>query len=221
MFALSRRVALLLVTNLAIVVLLGLVMRLTGLDYRVGAAGLNLPALLVFAAVIGFAGSFISLALSKTIAKWSTRAQVITAPRSESEKLLLATVADLAQRSGLRTPEVAVWPSDDPNAFATGMFRNSALVAVSTGLLARMDRRQVQAVLAHEIAHVANGDMVTLALVHGIVNTFVVFVARIVGFVVDRMVLRNERGYGIGYYASVIAAEIFLGFFASMVVAAY
>jgi heat shock protein HtpX len=221
MLALSRRVLLLVVTNLAIVVLLGVVMRVTGLDYRMGAAGLNLPGLLVFASVIGFAGSFISLALSKTIAKWSTKAQVITQPRTEGERWLVATVGELARRSGIRAPEVAVWPSDDPNAFATGMFRNSALVAVSTGLLARMDRRQVEAVLAHEVAHVANGDMVTLALVQGVVNTFVVFFARVIGFVVDKMVLREERSYGLGYYATVIVSEIFLGILASMIVAAY
>lgn len=215
-----KRVALFIATNLAVLVVLSVVLRLLGVDRILdeSGTGLNYEALLVFSAVIGFGGSFISLALSKWMAKRSTGAQVITQPRNDAEAWLLSTVTRQAQQAGIDTPEVAIYDSPDMNAFATGARRNSALVAVSTGLLRGMSRDEVQAVLAHEISHVANGDMVTLTLVQGVLNTFVIFLSRVVGHVVDRVILKNERGMGIGYFVSVLVAQVVLGILASIIV---
>lgn len=215
-----KRVALFMATNLAVLVVLSVVLRLLGVDRILdeSGTGLNYEALLVFSAVIGFGGSFISLALSKWMAKRSTGAQVITQPRNDAEAWLLSTVTRQAQQAGIDTPEVAIYDSPDMNAFATGARRNSALVAVSTGLLRGMSRDEVEAVLAHEISHVANGDMVTLTLVQGVLNTFVIFLSRVVGHVVDRVILKNERGMGIGYFVSVLVAQVVLGILASIIV---
>ena len=215
-----KRVALFVATNLAVLVVLSIVLRLLGVDRILdeSGTGLNYEALLVFSAVIGFGGSFISLALSKWMAKRSTGAQVITQPRNDAEAWLLSTVTRQAQQAGIDTPEVAIYDSPDMNAFATGARRNSALVAVSTGLLRGMSRDEVEAVLAHEISHVANGDMVTLTLVQGVLNTFVIFLSRVVGHVVDRVILKNERGMGIGYFVSVLVAQVVLGILASIIV---
>jgi heat shock protein HtpX len=213
-----KRIVLFLLTNLAVMVVLSLVCDLLGVNQALAANGLNLGALLVFSAVIGFGGAFISLLLSKTMAKWSTGAQVISTPRSESETWLLATVKRLADKAGIAMPEVAMYDGE-PNAFATGAFKNSALVAVSTGLLNAMSREEIEAVLGHEVAHVANGDMVTLTLIQGVVNTFVVFLARVVGSIVDKMVFRTERGFGPGYYITVLVCQIVFGVLASIIVA--
>ena len=186
-----KRIVLFLITNLAVMVVLSIVVDVLGLNQALAANGLNLGALLVFSAVIGFGGAFISLLLSKTMAKWSTGAQVIAAPRNENETWLLATVKRLADKAGIAMPEVAMYEGE-PNAFATGAFKNSALVAVSTGLLNAMSREETEAVLGHEIAHVSNGDMVTLSLIQGVVNTFVVFLARIIGTIVDKTVFRTD-----------------------------
>ena len=214
-----RRVALFIATNLAVIFVLSIVLRLLGIDsIQTQQGDINYEALLVLSAVIGFGGSFISLAMSKWMAKRATRAQVIEQPRNATESWLLTTVQQQAQKAGIDTPEVAIYDSPDMNAFATGMRRNAALVAVSTGLLRSMPKEEVEAVLAHEVSHVANGDMVTLALVQGVVNTFVVFLSRIVGHIVDRVILKNENGYGIGYFASVIIAQLVLGILASTIV---
>ena len=215
-----KRVALFLATNLAVLLVLSVVLRLLGVDRILdeSGTGINYEALLVLSLVIGFGGSFISLALSKWMAKRSTGAQVITQPRNEVEAWLLNVVERQSRQAGIATPEVAIYPAPDMNAFATGARRNNALVAVSTGLLQNMPRDEVEAVLAHEISHVANGDMVTLTLVQGVVNTFVIFLSRIVGHVIDRVVLRNEQGYGIGYFVSVLVAQLVLGIFASIIV---
>jgi heat shock protein HtpX len=213
-----KRVVLFLLTNLAVLVVLSIVTNLLGLNQALAANGLNLGALLLFSAIIGFGGAFISLLISKTIAKWSTGAQVISEPRSEAETWLLATVKKLADRAGVAMPEVAIYEGE-PNAFATGAFKNSALVAVSTGLLNAMSREEIEAVLGHEMAHVANGDMVTLTLIQGVVNTFVVFLARVVGSIVDKTVFRTERGTGPGYYVTVLVCEIVFGVLASIIVA--
>ena len=215
-----KRIALFVATNLAVIFVLSIVLRLLGVDRILdeSGTGLNYEALLILSLVIGFGGSFISLAMSKFMAKRSTGAQVITQPRNSAESWLLATVERQARDAGIDTPEVAVYNSPDMNAFATGMRRNSALVAVSTGLLQNMRRDEVEAVLAHEVSHVANGDMVTLALVQGVVNTFVIFLSRVVGHIIDRAVLRNESGHGIGYFVSVLVAQVVLGFLASIIV---
>jgi heat shock protein HtpX len=213
-----KRIVLFLVTNLAVVLVLSIVLRVLGIDRVVEENGLNVTALLVFSLIVGFTGSIISLLLSKTMAKWSTGAQVIEQPRNESEAWLVETVRRLAQKAGVAMPEVAIYEGE-PNAFATGAFKNSALVAVSTGLLQSMNKEEVEAVLGHELAHVTNGDMVTLALIQGVVNTFVVFLARVVGFFVDKTVFRTERGIGPGYYITVIVCEIVFGILASIVVA--
>lgn len=213
-----KRIVLFLVTNLAVMLVLSVVLRVLGLDRVVQANGLNVGALLAFSFVVGFTGAIISLLLSKTMAKWSTGAQVIVEPRNEAEAWLVETVRRLAQKAGVSMPEVAIYEGE-PNAFATGAFKNSALVAVSSGLLQSMNKEEVEAVLGHELAHVANGDMVTLTLIQGVVNTFVVFLARIVGFFVDRAVFRTERGTGPGYYITVIVCEIAFGILASMIVA--
>ncbi len=214
------RILLFLATNLAVIVLASLTFRLLGFESILQANGvdLNLTALLVFCALIGFGGSFISLLISKQMAKWSTGAKVIETPRNDAERWLLDTVQRLASKAGIGMPEVAVFPMAEPNAFATGASRDRALVAVSAGLLENMRPEEVEAVLGHEIGHVANGDMVTLTLIQGVVNTFVLFLARIAGFFVDRVVLKNERGLGIGYFVTTIVAEIVLGVLASAVV---
>ena len=215
-----KRVALFVATNLAVVLVLSIVLRLLGVDQILdeSGAGINYEALLILSVVIGFGGSFVSLAMSKWMAKRSTGARVIDTPANSAESWLLATVERLARDAGIEPPEVAVYDSPDMNAFATGARRNSALVAVSTGLLQGMRKDEVEGVLAHEISHVANGDMITLALVQGVVNTFVIFLSRIVGHIIDRVVLRNERGYGIGYFVSVIVAQLVLGVLASIIV---
>ena len=180
--------------------------------------GLNLGALLALSAVIGFTGAIISLLISKPMAKWQTGAQVITQPANADERWLFDTVAKLSAKAGIRTPEVAIYEGE-PNAFATGAFKNSALVAVSTGLLSTMEPEEVEAVLAHEVAHVANGDMVTMTLIQGVVNTFVVFLSRIVGYLVDKQLNRNGNGQGIGYFVTSIVCQILFGILASMIVA--
>ena len=213
-----KRIGLFLATNLAIMLVLSVVVNLFGLTAYTQEAGLNLPGLLAICAVMGATGSFISLALSKWMAKRSTGARVITAPNTEAERWLVSTVEDLAQRAGIGMPEVAVYDAPDANAFATGMNRNKALVAVSTGLLQSMDRNEVRAVLAHEVSHVANGDMVTLALIQGVVNTFVMFVARVVGHTIDKVVLGNRDGPGLAYMGIVLALDLVLGVLASTIV---
>jgi heat shock protein HtpX len=213
-----KRVVLFLVTNLAVMVVLSIVTNLLGINRALAANGLNVGALLAFAAVVGFGGAFISLLISKPMAKWSTGAQVIDSARNDNEAWLLGTVKGLAEKAGIAMPEVAMYEGE-PNAFATGAFRNGALVAVSTGLLNAMSREEIEAVLGHEVAHVANGDMVTLTLIQGVVNTFVVFLARVVGAIVDRTVFRTERGIGVGYYATVLVCEIVFGVLASIIVA--
>jgi heat shock protein HtpX len=215
-----KRILLFLGTNLAVVLLASMTFRLLGFEsilYNNG-VDLNLQALLVFCALLGFGGSFVSLLMSKPIAKWSTKAQVIVEPRTDGERWLMQTVARQAERAGIGMPEVAVFPSPEPNAFATGANKNKALVAVSVGLLEHMSADEVEAVLGHEIGHVANGDMVTLTLIQGVVNTFVLFLARVAGFVVDRVLLKNEQGLGIGYWVTTIVAEIVLGVLASAIV---
>ena len=214
-----KRVLIFLATNLAIMVVLGLVVNLLGLNRFLSANGLNLTTLLGFAAVMGFGGSFISLWLSKPMAKWSTGAQVIEQPRNQSEAWLLDTVGRLARQAGLPMPEVAIYEGE-PNAFATGPSRNNSLVAVSTGLLQSMTREEVEAVLAHEMAHVANGDMVTLTLIQGVVNTFVFFLARVVGYLVDSFLRKDEESSspGIGYMVTVMVCDIVFGILASLIV---
>ena len=215
-----KREILFLATNLAIVVLLGIVLRLFGIDSLLATqgSGLNLTSLLVFSAVIGFSGSLISLALSKSLAKRLMRVQVIERPANETESWLLNTVQRQAQQAGIGMPEIGIFDAAEPNAFATGARRDAALVAVSSGLLRSMSRAEAEAVLAHEVSHVANGDMVTLALIQGVVNTFVVFLARIVGFTVDRTVFRTEQGHGPAFWVTTIVAELVLGLFATMIV---
>lgn len=213
-----KRVFYFILTNLAILIMLSMVMRILGIEPYLTKYGLNYNSLLVFAAIFGMGGSFISLALSKWTAKRLTGAQVIKSPSNEVESWLVKTVSDLAKKSGIGMPEVAIYPSDDMNAFATGMNRNNALVAVSTGLLRRMDREQVRAVLAHEVGHIANGDMITLALIQGVVNVFVLFLSRVVGHLVDRVVFRNEQGHGPAFWITTILAEILLAILASIIV---
>ena len=214
-----KRIVLFLVTNLAVLFVLNITLRLLGIDrYLTQAGGLNLGALLVFAGVIGFGGSLISLAISKWSAKMMTGAQVIDAPRNDAERWLVETVRRLAQQANIGTPEVAIYDAPDVNAFATGMSRNNALVAVSTGLLNGMTRDEAEAVLGHEITHVANGDMVTLALIQGVVNTFVIFLSRVVGSIVDKVVFKTERGNGPAFWITSIIAELVLGILASIIV---
>src|SRR5207249_7110994 len=213
-----KRIVLFLLTNLAVMVVISVVIRVLGLDRALAQDGIDVGALLAFSAVVGFTGAIISLLMSKPIAKWSTGATVIESPRNETESWLIATVRKLAEKASVGMPEVAVYEGE-PNAFATGAFRNSALVAVSTGLLTAMSRDEVEAVLGHEMAHVANGDMVTLALIQGVVNTFVVFLARVVAFFVDRIVFRTERGNGPGYFITVIVCQLLFGVLAAMIVA--
>jgi heat shock protein HtpX len=215
-----KRIFLFLMTNIAILIVLSIVLSLFGFEGYMDAQGINLdiPALLVFCAVFGMGGSFISLAISKWMAKRSTGAQVIEEPANDTERWLVATVQRQAEQAGIGMPEVAIFPSPAPNAFATGMNRNKALVAVSAGLLNNMSRDEVEAVLGHEVAHVANGDMITLALIQGVLNAFVMFFARVIGHFVDRVILKNDRGHGIGYYVTMIAAELLLGVLAAIIV---
>ena len=215
-----KRIFLLIATNVAIMLVLSVVVSVLGLDRYLTREGLNLPSLLAFSAVLGFGGAFVSLLISKWMAKASMGVQVITEPRTEQERWLLNTVRSQAEQAGIGMPEVGVFDSPEPNAFATGANKNSALVAVSTGLLNNMRRNEVEAVLGHEVSHVANGDMVTLTLIQGVMNTFVFFLARVIGFVIDRVLLKNERdGVGPGYMITVIVAQLVLGILAGMVVA--
>jgi heat shock protein HtpX len=213
-----KRIVLFVLTNLAVMIVISVMVRVFGLDQALDAHGLNLGALLVFSAVVGFTGAIISLLMSKSMAKWSTGAQVIDVPRDESQVWLLGTVKRLADKAGIKMPQVAVYEGQ-PNAFATGAFRNAALVAVSSGLLSSMSREELEAVLGHEIAHVANGDMVTLTLIQGVVNTFVVFLARVVAFFVDKIVFRTQRGTGPGYFITVLVCQIVFGVLAAIIVA--
>lgn len=213
-----KRVWLFIGTNLAIILVLTIVVRALGLDAFLHQNGLNLGALLAFSFVFGMGGSFISLAMSKWIAKRSVGAVVIDRPRNDTESWLVNTVQMHAQAAGIGMPEVALYDSPEPNAFATGASRNKSLVAVSTGLLRSMNADEASAVLGHEVSHIANGDMVTLTLVQGVLNTFVIFLARVIGYIVDRMVLKNEESSGIGYFVTVIIAQIFLGILASIIV---
>lgn len=215
------RIGLFLLTNLAIIVVASITLNLLGVGSYLdqNGSGLNLTSLLIFCAVFGFAGSFISLFISKWLAKRSTGTRIIEQARTPEERWLVETVAELAQKAGIGMPEVGVFPAQQSNAFATGWNRNAALVAVSAGLLNRFDKNEIRAVLAHEIGHVANGDMVTLALIQGVVNTFVMFFARIIGHVVDRAVFKTENGHGIGFYIVTFVAEIVLAFLATMIVA--
>ena len=214
------RIGLFLLTNLAIIVVASISLRLLGVDSILANNGmdLDLRALLIFCAVFGFIGSFVSLLLSKFIAKRTSGTQIIQQPQTEQERWLMQTVADLAKKADIGMPEVGIFPAQQSNAFATGWNRNNALVAVSAGLLQRFSRDEARAVLAHEIGHVANGDMITLSLVQGVVNTFVMFAARVIGFFVDRVVLKNNRGLGLGYWITTVVAEIALGILASTIV---
>ncbi len=214
-----KRIFLFIATNLAVVAVMTIVLSLLGVNRFLTASGLNLPMLMVFSLVVGFTGAIFSLLISKPMAKWSTGARVLDAPSSSTELWLVDTVRKLAASAGIEMPEVALYEGE-ANAFATGAFKNSALVAVSTGLLESMNKEEIEAVLGHEIAHVANGDMVTMTLIQGVVNTFVVFLSRIVGYAVDRALSRNDNeGPGIGYTVAVMVSQIVFGIGASMIVA--
>jgi heat shock protein HtpX len=213
-----KRIVLFIATNLAVVLVLSVVLKLFGLDRALAAQGFQYGQLLVYSVVVGFTGAIISLLMSKTIAKWTTGAHVIESPSNEAEAWLMETVRKLAAGAGVAMPEVAVYEGE-PNAFATGAFKNSALVAVSTGLLQSMNKEEVEAVLGHELSHVANGDMVTLTLIQGVVNTFVIFLSRIVGSIVDRTIFRTERGTGPGYFITVMVCQVVFGILASLIVA--
>jgi len=213
-----KRIVLFLATNIAVLLLLSVVISVLGLDRWLAAEGIDYIQLLGFSAVLGFGGSIVSLLISKTAAKWSTGAHVIDGSEGTTEYWLVNTVKRLADKAGVGMPEVAVYEGA-PNAFATGAFKNSSLVAVSTGLLQSMSKEEVEAVLGHEIGHVANGDMVTLTLIQGVVNTFVVFLSRVVGFFVDKAIFRTERGVGPGFYITSMVCQVVLGILASMIVA--
>lgn len=215
-----KRIFLFLLTNIAIMFVLSITLRLLGVDSILAENGsdLNIQSLVILSGVIGFGGSFISLLLSKWMAKRMTGAVVINQPTTNVEKWLLATVEKQAKIVGINMPEVAIFPSEQMNAFATGASKNNALVAVSTGLLDNMTQGEIEAVLGHEMSHVANGDMVTLTLIQGVVNTFVVFLSRLVGHVVDRVILKNERGHGIGYFVTVMISQVVLSILASVIV---
>jgi heat shock protein HtpX len=213
-----KRIFLFLLTNLAIVLMLSITMRLLGVEPYLHAQGLNLQALLVFAAVMGFGGALLSLAMSKWSAKQAMGVQVIDAPANSTEFWLVETVRKQAEKAGIGMPEVGIYDAPEVNAFATGMDRNHALVAVSSGLLQQMTRQEAEAVLGHEISHVANGDMVTLALIQGVVNTFVMFFSRVIGHLVDRVVFKTERGQGPAFFVTMIVAELVLGLLASLIV---
>jgi heat shock protein HtpX len=214
-----KRILLFLATNIAVVVVLGIVASLLGVNRYLTANGLNLGALLGFAFIMGFGGAFISLLISKPVAKWSSGVQVITGNEGPDERWIVETVRKFADKSGIGMPEVGIFEGE-PNAFATGAFKNNALVAVSTGLLQGMTREEVEAVIGHEVAHIANGDMVTMTLIQGVMNTFVVFLSRVIGYFVDKVVLRNQNdGPGIGYFVTTIVLDILLGFLAAIIVA--
>jgi len=216
-----KRILLFVLTNLAVVLVLGVVASLLGVNRFLTANGLNLGALLGYALIMGFGGAIISLLISKPVAKWSSGVQVIAQPSNADEKWLVDTVQKLADKSGIGMPEVGIFEGD-PNAFATGAFKNSALVAVSTGLLQNMTHEEIEAVLAHEVAHIANGDMVTMTLIQGVMNTFVVFLSRVVGYAVDSFLRKNDEentGPGMGYWITTIVLDIVLGFAAAIVVA--
>jgi heat shock protein HtpX len=214
-----KRIFLFLLTNLGVMLVLGLAVNLLGLNTFLSANGLDLTALLGFSLVMGFGGAFISLLISKPMAKWTTRLHIINDSTDATHAWLVATVQRFANSAGVKMPEVGIYEGP-PNAFATGAFKNSALVAVSTGLLQSMTREEVEAVIGHEVAHVANGDMVTMTLIQGVMNTFVVFLSRVIGYVVDRVVLRNQgQGPGIGYYATTIVLDLVLGVVAAIIVA--
>ncbi|WP_372742486.1 protease HtpX, partial [Neptunomonas sp.] len=215
------RIILFLLTNLAVLLIASVTLNLLGVEHYLSGTGLNLTSLLIFCAVFGFVGSFVSLFISKWMAKRSTGTQIIEQPRTREEKWLVDTVAELAEKAGIGMPEVGIFHSEQANAFATGWNKNNALVAVSTGLLQRFRPEEARAVMAHEIGHVANGDMVTLTLIQGVVNTFVMFFARIVGYFVDSLLRKNSEssGVGIGFYIATFVAEIVFGIAASMIVA--
>lgn len=215
-----KRIALFVLTNLAVVVVLGIVASLLGVNRYLTANGLNLGALLGFSLVFGFGGAIISLLISKPVAKWSAGVQVIEQPQNADEAWIVETVRKFADKAGIGMPEVGIFEGD-PNAFATGAFKNSALVAVSTGLLRNMTREEVEAVIGHEVAHIANGDMVTMTLIQGVMNTFVVFLSRVIGYAVDSFLRRgsDSRGPGIGYMITTIVLDIVLGFVAAIIVA--
>jgi len=214
-----KRIFLLVLTNIAVMTVLALAIQVFGIDRQLAQQGMNVTGLLIISAIFGFGGAFISLLISKWMAKRAMGVQVITQPGNDTERWLVNTVQQQAQAAGIGMPEVGIFDSPEPNAFATGANKNSALVAVSTGLLRNMRREEVEAVLGHEVSHVANGDMVTLTLIQGVMNTFVFFLARIIGGIVDKVILKNERGTGIGYFVTVMVAQIVLGFLAGMVVA--
>ena len=215
-----QRIFLFLVTNIAIMVILSITLRILGIESLLAQNGsdLNINALVIFSGLFGFGGAFISLAISKWMAKRMTGAKVIDQPTNNVEKWLIETVEKQAEIVGIKMPEVAIFPSPQMNAFATGASKNNALVAVSQGLLDNMNKGEVEAVVGHEMSHVANGDMVTLTLIQGVVNTFVIFFSRVIGHVVDRVILKNQRGYGIGYFVTTIFAQIVLSILASVVV---
>jgi len=214
------RIGLFLLTNLAVIFVASITLNLLGVGSYLeqGRSGLNLNNLLAFCAVFGFSGALVSLLISKFMAKMTTKTQIIKQPRNSEERWLLDTIAELSHKSGIGMPEVGIFPTQQSNAFATGWNRNNALVAVSAGLLQRFNREEIRAVLAHEIGHVANGDMITLSLIQGVVNTFVMFFARIIGSIVDRVIFKNENGHGLGFWIVTIVTEIILGFLASMIV---
>jgi heat shock protein HtpX len=218
-----KRILLFAATNIAVITLLSVVLRVLGVDqwlYQQG-IGLNLKALLVFSAIFGMGGSFISLAISKWMAKTTMGVKVIDRATTANQQWLIATVRQLSDKAGIGMPEVGIFDSDQPNAFATGMRRDNALVAVSSGLLNHLRPDEVEAVLGHEITHVANGDMVTMGLLQGVINTFVIFLARIIGYVVDRSLFGNQRGMGMGYFLTTLVAQVFLSFFATLIVMAF
>jgi heat shock protein HtpX len=212
------RIGLFLLTNLAVIAVASITLQLLGVKHYLQGSELNLTSLLIFCAVFGFAGSLISLLISKWMAKRSTGVKIITQAATDDERWLVATTRELAEKAGIGMPEVGIFPAPESNAFATGWNRNNALVAVSEGLLKRFKRDEVRAVLAHEIGHVANGDMITLSLIQGVVNTFVMFFARIIGYTVDKVIFKNERGHGIGFYVATFVAEMILGALASIIV---
>ncbi|MCW8928483.1 MAG: protease HtpX [Gammaproteobacteria bacterium] len=213
-----KRIALFLATNIAILVVLSIILAVTGVGSMLDESGaIDFASLLAFSAIVGFVGSFMSLAMSKWTAKHMTGAQVISEPRTQTERWLVETVRRQARQAGIGMPEVAIYNAPEPNAFATGMSRNNSLVAVSTGLMQAMSQDEVEAVLAHEVSHVANGDMVTMALIQGVVNTFVIFLSRIIGHLVDRAVFKTERGHGPAFWITTIFAQVVLGILASMI----
>jgi len=212
------RIGLFLMTNIAVLIVASIAMQLFGVEHYLQDSGLNLKSLLIFCAIFGFSGSLISLLISKWMAKRSTGTKIRDKPSTPEERWLVETTRELAQKAGIGMPEVGIFPAQESNAFATGWNKNKALVAVSQGLLQRFNRDEARAVIAHEIGHIANGDMITLSLIQGVVNTFVMFFARIIGYTVDKVVFKNERGHGIGFYITTFVAEMVLGVLASIIV---